>query len=342
MIHSSNVALCVGLLVLVAFVTPSASALDVLCADDYFPWDLDHLATALVGHNVTYLDNTDVGDSPICTDDTPFMSGFDVVIFHNLQREITSSEQAALEAYIQGGGSLIVTGYDALYNPDDPRLADIVRSSTYGADAYADYWTVANVDHFITNGPFGDYRGQTLKALHHDMDRLTADTSRGAVALAFQDGNPYDKIVFTDVAAPGGSVGIWTGNDSGYEWGEPSETDNDKGLAILRNWLAGLADADADGVFDSDDDCLDTAEGDPVDANGCSTADDDGDGVLNDADDCADTPTGAAVDASGCPSAEQEPQGCCGATGPVAPLGLAIGMLLLSRFGAYARRGRRE
>ena len=94
-------------------------------------------------------------------------------------------------------------------------------------------------------------------------------------------------------------------------------------------------DTDGDGIIDDCDDCPGTAEGDPVDGDGCSTADDDGDGVLNDEDDCPDTPQGAAVDASGCPA------GCCGASGPVAPLGLAIGMLLLSRFAGYRRAGRR-
>jgi len=111
-------------------------------------------------------------------------------------------------------------------------------------------------------------------------------------------------------------------------------------------------DGDDDGVADGCDDCPNTAAGDPVDADGCSTADDDGDGVLNDDDLCANTPTcatnvdadGCAIDSDadgspdGCPPAEQ---GCCGATGPVAPLGLAAGMLLLSRFRGFKGRTRR-
>jgi hypothetical protein len=222
----------------------------------------------------------------------------------------------------------------------------------------------ANVNHFILNGPFGDYRGEAITAGDDDHDALLADTSRGAVSLGSLDNSTFDKIVFTDVVAPGGSVGMWNGNEDADDW-DPTEADGDKGLAILRNWLAGLADADGDGVFDADDDCPDTAAGDPVDADGCSTDDDDGDGVLNDADDCPDTPScapvhadgcpidsdndgvydgcddcpdtpeGAAVDASGCPT------GCCGASGPVAPLGLAVGMLLLSRCTGYKRAGRR-
>jgi hypothetical protein len=115
------------------------------------------------------------------------------------------------------------------------------------------------------------------------------------------------------------------------------------------------ADADADGIPDGCDDCPDTAAGDPVDDGGCSTADDDSDDVLNDEDLCADTPTcatnidadGCAIDTDGngspdgCSPARQETQGCCGATGPVAPLGLAVGMLLLSRFAGYRSTRRR-
>ena len=90
------------------------------------------------------------------------------------------------------------------------------------------------------------------------------------------------------------------------------------------------------------------AAGDPVDADGCAI-DTDGDGVVDGCDDCADTPScatnidadGCAIDSDGdgspdgCPPAEQETQGCCGASGPVAPLGLAVGLLLLSRFAGY-------
>ena len=113
------------------------------------------------------------------------------------------------------------------------------------------------------------------------------------------------------------------------------------------------ADADSDGVPDGCDDCPGTpscatnidADGCAIDSDGdgvvdgCSVTpqvlDDDGDGVPNDQDACPNTPEGTTVDASGCPT------GCCGASGPVAPLGLAIGMLLLSRFTGY-RSTRRD
>lgn len=346
---------CAATWVCTAFVlavcAPRASALDVLIADDRFDGGLDFLETALAGHSILHVDNTDAADNPLRTVDVNFMAGFDAVIFYAFgsmgSREITSGEQTALEAYIQGGGNLIVTGFDTLGNPDDPRLADVVRSSTVGDDARADEWIALDVDHFILNGPFGDFRGRIIANGDSDHDNVTADTARGAITLGLLNGDPYEKIIFTDVAAPGGSVGMWNGNSDARDW-DPASTDGDKGLAILRNWLAGLADADEDGVFDADDNCMDapnsgqadadgddvgdacddcpgTAAGDPVDDDGCSTADDDADGVLNDQDDCPDTPRGSAADASGCST------GCCGASGPVAPLGLAVGMMLLTR-----------
>ena len=59
-------------------------------------------------------------------------------------------------------------------------------------------------------------------------------------------------------------------------------------------------DIDGDGIDDIDDDCDNTAFGDPIDAFGCSTADDDGDTVTNDFDNCPATAAGAIVDDNGC------------------------------------------
>jgi len=111
-------------------------------------------------------------------------------------------------------------------------------------------------------------------------------------------------------------------------------------------------DVDDDGVFDGCDQCEGTPTGDPVDADGCSTADDDGDGVPNDDDACPGTPAcathvnarGCELDsdsdgvADGCPPRAQE-QPCCGSTGPIAPLALAVGLLL---FGWGTRRARHK
>jgi hypothetical protein len=111
-----------------------------------------------------------------------------------------------------------------------------------------------------------------------------------------------------------------------------------------------MADDDGDGVLNDQDDCADTPRCADVDSDGCPS-DADGDGVVDGCDDCADTPScatnidadGCAIDSDGdgnvdgCEPPPQEEDGCCGASGPVAPLGLAIGMLLLARLGGYRR-----
>lgn len=334
---------------------PSARAMNILIADDLAEDGMDFLDTALMGHAVTHLDNTDASGDPVYTEDADFLGDFDVVIFYgsgdrSIGRAITAAEHSALEEYIQGGGSLIVTGYDVLGDPDDPLLADVVRSSTFGDDTDAEWWTAADIDHFVLNGPFGDFRGESIQAVLRNHDQLTADASRGALALGLLEGSAFAKIIFTDVAAPGGSVGMWNGNDAMADW-DPVSPEGEMGLAILRNWLAGLGDADGDGVFDADDNCPGTAAGDPVGADGCSTADDDGDGVRNDADDCPDTAPCATVGPNGClrdsdgdgvvDGCEPSAQSCCGGAGPVAPLGSAIGLLLLSRFTGHRSTRRR-
>jgi hypothetical protein len=227
---------------LLAVGVPSAKGLTILIADDYFgdPDDLSFLPALLTGHTVTHLDNTNASNNAVYTDDADFMADFDVVIFYGSGdddggRAISAAEEAALEAYIDGGGSLISTGYDTLGSPDDPRLADVVRSSDFGDETGIDTWTAASVDHFILNGPFGDFRGDLIDPLESDQDELEADTSEGAIALGgLNSGSPFDKIIFTDLPAPGGSVGMWNGNDYGHDW-DPGESDGDIGLAILRN-----------------------------------------------------------------------------------------------------------
>lgn len=89
-------------------------------------------------------------------------------------------------------------------------------------------------------------------------------------------------------------------------------------LLLIASLATAQSDADGDGVEDNDDDCPDTADGDTVDANGCSeeqrTAgngsgssggntteeDGDGDGVLDPDDECSDTDSGREVNEVGC------------------------------------------
>jgi len=110
-------------------------------------------------------------------------------------------------------------------------------------------------------------------------------------------------------------------------------------------------DADGDGEADDVDNCPNTANADQADADGdgvgdvcdvCPGGDDnadaDGDGVADDCDNCPDVANADQADADGDGTGDACEPGCCGASGPVAPLGLAIGMLLLARLNGRQRR----
>jgi len=106
-------------------------------------------------------------------------------------------------------------------------------------------------------------------------------------------------------------------------------------------------DDDGDGVGNKCDICPNTPSCADVNAVGCPI-DSDGDGVYDGCDLCPGSSRYVRVDANGCAitdakqAAPVERWGsCCGMAGPVAPLGLAVGMLLLTRFSA-TRKGSRQ
>ncbi|MBL7473732.1 thrombospondin type 3 repeat-containing protein [Robertkochia sediminum] len=70
-------------------------------------------------------------------------------------------------------------------------------------------------------------------------------------------------------------------------------------------------DTDNDGVYDSDDQCPDTPNGESVDASGCSDSqkDSDGDGVNDNDDQCPDTSADATVDENGCAEDQKDSDG---------------------------------
>ena len=120
MIPSRNARVSAVLMVILASLVSSAEALNVLVADDHFAGNLSFLTSVIPEHVFTIAGNTDATNNPILTSDVTSLEAFDVVIFYgsgndNAGRAITAGEQAALEAYIQGGGSLIATGLNMLY-----------------------------------------------------------------------------------------------------------------------------------------------------------------------------------------------------------------------------------
>jgi hypothetical protein len=254
---------------------PAAQALEILVADDLFSGKADEslafLADNLTDHNVTYLQNTDDQNRPLLTNNLTYLRKYDVVIFYksgfdNLGRLLTQDEYDALLSYVEGGGNLLVTGPNILVAPegDDHLAADLVASTTVGDGLAADFWITANEDNFLLNGPFGDVRNQELlMAAQTNHDTMTADPDLGAFSVGFVGDTQYDKVIFSPLPVPGGSVLAWTGNYFGDDW-HPDVADGFKGLKVLKNWLV---DDDNDGVLDGIDNCPDTYNPSQADSN---------------------------------------------------------------------------
>jgi len=324
------------------FFASQAMALDVLIADDYHgSSNLDQLDALIPNHTLTHSDNSDSSNDPVLTIDLAALTPYDVVIFYasghdNSGRKITQAEFDILTQYIEGGGHLIVTGYDTLGSPSDLLLADLVRSRTTGDDASSsdEGWKVTSENHPIVNGPNGDFRGQSLTTANSDHDDATADASQNSVSLgALIDPDYYqgDKVIYTPSIGAGGSVGYWTGNSYGNDWIPSEHTDGDKALAILRNWLDAYT-VDSDG--DSTPDVADLCAADPNKSNpgvcgcGSSDADLDGDGKAACEEDCPADANKVAPGACGCGLADTDSDGdgwpecfdlCPGDTSKVAP-----------------------
>ncbi|MEE9297086.1 MAG: Ig-like domain-containing protein [Phycisphaerae bacterium] len=218
---------------------PGIGAEDVLLAD---------------GHQVTVIvEEFDNGYANLL--DLEFLNNFDLVIWGARGAgfgTVTPQPVADnLEAYIQGGGNLLVTGYDTIGSPTDSILATLVRAVNPGDLVSRDpNWATTDVDNFILNGPFGDFRNLTFSHIGYDDDFLVPDTARGAIILANTPGVTA-RVIFTDLPAPGGTVGYWNGGVSGTTTN--AQPDFSSGFAacmddpntcpvpmlIFRNWAAG-------------------------------------------------------------------------------------------------------
>ncbi|HEV8320151.1 MAG TPA: hypothetical protein VG389_00950 [Myxococcota bacterium] len=157
------------------------------------------------------------------TENAALIGAFDVVVWYQHNRLISTAEHDTLEAWLQGGGRLLVTGHDSLGDPDDPLLAALVRSATVGDVVGVTDFTITDGTHPIATGPYGAHgTGEAVTTPTNDIDAAEADTAAGAVTVAaYTDG--HDKIIAT--ALPGGGVVVyWNGNgqDMSYvspDWG---------------------------------------------------------------------------------------------------------------------------
>lgn len=165
------------------------------------------------------------------TANSSLLLSYPAVVFYKSEsysRLLTSREYSALNDYLTHGGNLLVTGFDSLYS--DALLADIIRSSSYGDDTGEPDLFVVNDSHPIMNGSYGSFpAGYNISGLFDDCDKVEADVTRNAVAVAkLADG--YDKIIATELYP--GKVVFWNGKGTS-DW-----TSNNDCKAMLQNTLA--------------------------------------------------------------------------------------------------------
>jgi len=154
---------------------------------------------------------------------TDYLSYFDFVVYAErgagglgglMKAEVGSS----LEAYVQQGGHLLVTGYNALGNPPDSNLEQLIRASqSDDLNSKNPLWSLSALDHPILNGPYGDFRNRAFSGTGYDDDLVVPDAGQGAVQLARLGTGQSAKIIFTDLPGNAGSVGFWNGGLSGTD-----------------------------------------------------------------------------------------------------------------------------
>jgi hypothetical protein len=180
--------------------------------------------------------------------DTGFLSRFKLVVYgergDGFGNILPQGVIDSLECYVQQGGHLLVTGYDTLGHPDDYGLADLLRLIT-PADivSFDRTWEVADIDSFILNGPYGDFRGMTFNGSAYDDDLAIAHVGAGTVELATTPGGRVAtaKLTFHDLPFPAGSVGYWNGGLPGIELNaQPDFSDGAQPQSIFLNWVHGL------------------------------------------------------------------------------------------------------
>lgn len=183
---------------------------------------------------------------------TTFLNGFNFIVYgergDGYGVELPMTVAASLESYLQEGGNLLVTGYDTLGDPNDATLASLVRAINPDDQvSYNPTWETANLDNFILNGPYGDFRNITFNATSYDDDVLIPDTSVGTLTLAITPGESA-RIIFNDLPGTAGTVGYWNGgfylnqdtsNDDDPSNAQPDFSDGGIPQKIFLNWADG-------------------------------------------------------------------------------------------------------
>jgi hypothetical protein len=212
---------------------PVAAQCSIALVSDDSELDDSTFQSALSGMGISYSvfnDNETVAGDIVYMDDPTFLASWNIIVwyqsgFGGSGRAISVAEHDAVAAWLATGGRLIVTGYDVIGSPDDPLMADLIRSSSYG-DYTDGYYSDVMVDHPITNGTYGNFVGMNdIEAYGSDNDEAIADAGRGSVAVTMVNYTLSDniaKILVTEDPGTGMIVVFWNGNFGIEDWIDPS------------------------------------------------------------------------------------------------------------------------
>ncbi len=157
------------------------------------------------------------------TEDASYLSSYDIILWNTWNRVITTAEKDTLEAWVNDGNYLVVTGFDSLGSPTDTNAADLVRSTQSGDFSYTERYKVYDIDHWITNGFYEDAAGVEAdfytESTDHDLAFPAADTL--ALAIVEQSGEfigPTKIMVTENVGGNGGIIVYWNGNKNVHDW----------------------------------------------------------------------------------------------------------------------------
>ncbi|MCB9593142.1 MAG: hypothetical protein H6719_10450 [Sandaracinaceae bacterium] len=176
------------------------------------------------GHSFDVLSNN--GTTGVHTSSATTLAGYTHLVFHQHDRVLSATELAALSAWVEAGGRLIVTGYDSLGSPTDAPLAGLVRCSAPGDGPFGSAMTVVDATHRIMRGPAQTFTmGEALTAASTDHDQCTP--TGGSVRLIELSGTSKLNIA-EGIGAGRGMVVYWNGNGSGsgalLDWTGPGGT----------------------------------------------------------------------------------------------------------------------
>lgn len=194
--------------------------------DDYL--NLDRVEDILDGMGIAY-DHVHNNRFLNKTSSNQFLENYDIILWYNDNRAITPSEFGALRLWVGQGNFLVVTGEDSLGSPNDPLMAELVGSLTYGDYPFTERFTINNSDSWIADGEAGFYSG-TYDILPYASDHdLALPKPPGTYAVAYvpTEDNAVGtaKILVTELVPPkGGIIVYWNGNRDAAEWWRMTQT----------------------------------------------------------------------------------------------------------------------